>query len=49
MDDLVAARLQMALSLGFHIIFSCIGMTMPVLMAFSEWNGCEQASRCTWM
>jgi cytochrome d ubiquinol oxidase subunit I len=38
MDDLVAARLQMALSLGFHIIFSCIGMTMPVLMAFSEWR-----------
>src|SRR6185295_13458835 len=38
MDDLVAARLQMALSLGFHIIFACIGMTMPVLMAFSEWK-----------
>ena len=38
MDDLVAARMQMALSLGFHIIFSCIGMTMPVLMAFSEWR-----------
>jgi cytochrome d ubiquinol oxidase subunit I len=38
MNDLVAARLQMALSLGFHIIFSCIGMTMPVLMAFCEWR-----------
>jgi cytochrome d ubiquinol oxidase subunit I len=38
MDDLVAARMQMAMSLGFHIIFSCIGMTMPVLMAFSEWR-----------
>jgi cytochrome d ubiquinol oxidase subunit I len=38
MDDLVAARLQMATSLGFHIVFSCIGMTMPVLMAFSEWR-----------
>lgn len=38
MDDLIAARLQMALSLGFHIIFACIGMTMPVLMAFSEWK-----------
>ena len=34
----MAARLQMALSLGFHIIFACIGMTMPVLMAFSEWR-----------
>jgi cytochrome d ubiquinol oxidase subunit I len=38
MDDLIAARLQMAVSLGFHIIFACIGMTMPVLMAFSEWK-----------
>src|SRR5687767_6955830 len=38
MDDLVAARLQMAVSLGFHIVFACIGMTMPVLMAYSEWK-----------
>jgi len=38
MDDLIAARLQMAISLGFHIIFACIGMTMPVLMAFAEWK-----------
>lgn len=38
MDDLMAARLQMAVSLGFHIVFACIGMTMPVLMAFSEWR-----------
>ncbi|MEP7319402.1 MAG: cytochrome ubiquinol oxidase subunit I [Panacibacter sp.] len=38
MDDLIAARMQMAVSLGFHIVFACIGMTMPVLMAFSEWR-----------
>lgn len=38
MDDLLAARLQMAVSLGFHIVFACIGMTMPILMAFSEWK-----------
>ncbi|HEV7621717.1 MAG TPA: cytochrome ubiquinol oxidase subunit I [Flavisolibacter sp.] len=38
MDDFIAARLQMAVSLGFHIIFACIGMTMPVLMAFCEWR-----------
>ncbi|WP_017731248.1 cytochrome ubiquinol oxidase subunit I [Nafulsella turpanensis] len=35
MEDLLAARLQMAVSLGFHIIFSCIGMAMPFLMAIS--------------
>ena len=38
MNDLLAARSQMAISLGFHIVFACIGMTMPVLMAFSEWR-----------
>ncbi len=27
----------MALSLGFHIIFACIGMTMPFLMVISHW------------
>ncbi len=33
MTDLLAARFQMAISLGFHIIFACIGMSMPFLMA----------------
>lgn len=37
MDDLLAARSTMALSLGFHIIFACIGMTMPLLMVVSHW------------
>ncbi|MBN2348327.1 MAG: cytochrome ubiquinol oxidase subunit I [Bacteroidales bacterium] len=36
MDDLLAARWQMALSLAFHIIFACIGMTMPFLMFIAE-------------
>jgi cytochrome bd ubiquinol oxidase subunit I len=38
MEDLLSARLQMAVSLGFHIIFACIGMVMPFLMAFSHWR-----------
>lgn len=38
MDDLLAARWQMAISLGFHIIFACIGMTMPWLMAAAQWR-----------
>ncbi len=37
MDNLLAARSTMALSLGFHIIFACIGMTMPFLMVISHW------------
>ncbi len=36
MNDFIAARSQMALSLGFHIIFSCIGMVMPFFMAVAH-------------
>jgi len=49
MDDLLAARLQMAVSLGFHIVFAMIGIGMPVLMALAEarWirTGSEVARR----
>jgi len=38
MDELIAARLQMAFSLGWHIIFACIGMAMPFFMAAAEWK-----------
>lgn len=37
MDNLIAARSQMALSLGFHIIFAAIGVAMPFFMATSHW------------
>lgn len=37
MDDFLAARSQMALSLGFHIIYACIGMVMPFFMAVSHY------------
>ncbi len=36
MDNFMAARSQMALSLGFHIVFTCIGMVMPFFMAVSH-------------
>ncbi|MHA7840053.1 MAG: cytochrome ubiquinol oxidase subunit I, partial [bacterium] len=36
MDDLMSARLQMAISLGFHIVFAMIGIGMPVLMTLAE-------------
>ncbi len=38
MEDILAARSQMALSLGWHIIFACFGMAMPFFMAFAEWK-----------
>ena len=36
LDDLLAARLQMAVSLGFHILFAVAGMAMPALMVLAE-------------
>jgi cytochrome bd ubiquinol oxidase subunit I len=36
--DLLAARTQMAMSLGFHIIFAEIGIAMPLLMVLAEWR-----------
>lgn len=38
MDDLLAGRLQMAVSLGFHIVFACIGMVMPFFMAAAHYR-----------
>lgn len=38
MDNLLAARSQMAMSLGFHIIFAAVGMAMPLLMVIAEWR-----------
>lgn len=36
MGDLMAARTQMATSLGFHIIFAALGMGLPLLMVIAE-------------
>lgn len=38
MDDFLAARSQMAMSLAFHIIFAAIGIAMPMLMIIAEWK-----------
>jgi cytochrome d ubiquinol oxidase subunit I len=38
MNDLLAARSQMAMSLAFHIIFAAIGIAMPLLMIIAEWQ-----------
>lgn len=34
--DLLAARTQMAMSLGFHIIFAEIGIALPLMMVIAE-------------
>ena len=37
--NLYPARMQMALSLGWHIVFSCFGIALPLLTVFTEWRG----------
>ena len=32
LDELIAARYQMALSLGFHIVLSCFGVAFPTMI-----------------
>src|SRR5687767_6773063 len=36
MTSLTAARIQMELSLGFHMIFAAIGIAMPAMMLIAE-------------
>jgi cytochrome bd ubiquinol oxidase subunit I len=36
--DFAAARVQMAFSLGWHIIIACFGVGMPGLTVFAEWR-----------
>jgi cytochrome bd ubiquinol oxidase subunit I len=36
MTDLLAARSQMAMSLGFHIIFAPVGVALPLMMPIAE-------------
>ena len=36
MEELFAARIQMAFTLGFHIILACFGVGLPVLMLVAE-------------
>jgi cytochrome bd ubiquinol oxidase subunit I len=38
MDVLTAARLQMEVSLGFHMFFAALGIGMPLLMLIAEWR-----------
>jgi cytochrome d ubiquinol oxidase subunit I len=37
--DLYHARMQMALSLGWHIVIACFGVGFPALVLFAEWRG----------
>src|SRR3977135_3581373 len=38
MSELMAARVQMGFTLGFHIIVASLGVGMPALMMLAEWR-----------
>ena len=38
MDNIIAARSQMGMSLAFHIIFATIGVSLPLMMTIAEWR-----------
>jgi cytochrome d ubiquinol oxidase subunit I len=43
--DLFFLREQMAISLGFHIVFSCLGIGMPLLLLIAEWRWLRTGDR----
>ena len=36
-SNLGAARAQMAISLGWHIILACLGVGLPTIILIAEW------------
>ena len=38
-SNLLAARSQMAFTLGFHIVLACFGVAFPAIMLIAEWRG----------
>ena len=36
--DLFYARMQMAFSLGWHIVVACFGVGFPAMVLFAEWR-----------
>lgn len=45
MDSLLAARMQMEVSLAFHMIFAALGIGMPLLMVIAEWLGLRRGEQ----
>ena len=37
LNPLTAARAQMEVSLGFHMVFAALGIGLPVLLLIAEW------------
>jgi cytochrome d ubiquinol oxidase subunit I len=47
-SNLEAGRAQMAVSLGFHIVFACLGIGLPLMLLFAEYRANRTGDR-VWM
>ena len=46
-DNLGPARVQMGVSLGWHIVVACLGVGFPVVILIAEWRGIHaQSEEC---
>jgi cytochrome bd ubiquinol oxidase subunit I len=48
LSNLQAARIQMAVSLGFHIVFAAMGVGLPLLLLIAEYRA-NRTGDATWM
>ena len=48
LTNLQAARIQMAVSLGFHIVFAALGVGLPLLLLIAEYRA-NRSGDPTWM
>jgi cytochrome d ubiquinol oxidase subunit I len=48
LTSLQAARIQMAVSLGFHIVFAALGVGLPLLLLIAEYRA-NRRGDATWM
>ncbi|MBI5366812.1 MAG: cytochrome ubiquinol oxidase subunit I [Planctomycetes bacterium] len=46
--NLLAARLQMGLTLGFHIVFACLGVGLPALLVLAEGSALRRGGDPLW-
>ena len=45
LTNLLPARMQMAFTLGFHIILACFGVGLPIIMLWAEWNSLRSGDK----
>ncbi|MEX2204085.1 MAG: cytochrome ubiquinol oxidase subunit I, partial [Actinomycetota bacterium] len=48
LSNLEAGRIQMAVSLGFHIVFASLGIGLPVMLLYAEYRA-NRDGDAVWM